>query len=168
MPRLALFAALLLTGCTSTRFIDATSPAEIAGASAAVVGRAAEIGLVSGDRYRGEVRFLRPDSTAWTDADAFYAVPTTDVRSVVIDTRKRALTRGALIGGGTTFTLCFLVGTAYGDPFGGDDSATFGLILGAACTPAGIFYGLIGGALTSRRTEIVLYDPSDEPAAPPE
>ncbi len=164
--RLALLAALLLTGCTSTRYVDATSPAEIAGASVAVVARDAEITLVSGDRYRGEVQYLRPDSTAWANVDVLYTVPTSDVRSLVVDTRRRALTRGALIGGGSAFVACFIAGTALGEAFdgGGSRNVATGVVFGAACTPGGAFYGLIGGALTSRRIEIVLYDPEAEPA----
>lgn len=164
--RLALLAALLLAGCTSTRYVDATSPAEIAAASVAVVGRDAEITLTSGDRYRGTVQFLRPDSTAWEDIDAFYAVPTADVRALVVDTRRRRLTRGALIGGGTAFALCFIAGTTLGDEFGGDggQNASVGILFGAACIPGGAFYGLIGGAVASSRTEVILYDPADEPA----
>ncbi len=164
--RLALFAALLLAGCTSTRYVDATSPAAIDAASAAVVGRDAEIALVSGDRYRGRVQFLRPDSTAWANPSAYYVVPTSDVRSFIIDRRRQSLGRGALIGGGSAFALCFVAGTSLSDGFGGDggENVSVGLLLGAACTPGGVLYGILGGAIAGGDDHIVLFDPEAQPA----
>ncbi len=85
-----------------------------------------------------------------------------------MDTRRRALGRGALIGGGSGFAACFVAGTALGDAFGGGggENLGVGLVFGAACVPGGIVYGLIGGALTGRRTEVVLYDPEPKGEAP--
>lgn len=160
--RLALLATLLLTGCTSTRTLDATNPDAVARAEADVVGRDVDIALVSGGRYHGRVQFLRPDSTAWADPSSYYVVPTTDVRSFVIDTRGRSLVRGALIGGGSAFALCFLTGASLSDSFDSrsSDNLRIGALFGAVCTPGGVLYGLLGGAVAGGHDEIILVGPA--------
>lgn len=145
--RLALFATLLLAGCASSRTIDVSRPAEIAAASAAAVGRPADVTLTSGDRYRGEVQFLRLDSTGWADDEAFYAVPTSDVRSLLIDTRRRALGRGAFAGGSLAVGLCYASGMSAGS---GRNTVS--------CVLSGMLSGVIGGALTGGRFELVFED----------
>ena len=165
----ALLALLLpLAGCASTQIIDASNPADLARVQAREVGRTADITLTSGDLYRGALVFLRPDSTAWAEDAGVFAVPTDDVVALVVDTRKRALTRGALVGSGIGFGLCFVAGAAFADDFGGDSgqNLTTGLAFGALCMPTGAVYGLIGGAVSARRTEYVFVDP--EPGAEPE
>lgn len=160
--RLVLLATFLVAGCTSTRAIDATSPSELAVASAVVVGRTADVMLVSGDRYRGTVRFLRPDSTAWTSAEALFAVPTADVQALVVNRRRRALGRGALIGGGGAFALCTLGGalvTSGIDESGVGDTNEV-LLIGALCTPIGVAIGVGVGAISGGRTEIALRGPA--------
>ena len=174
MPRQLALAALLalpLTGCTTTRIVEATDTAALARVQSRVAGREADITLVSGDLYRGRIAFLRLDSTAWEEDAGAFAVPTDDVRLVVTDNRRRSLARGALIGAGTGFGVCFLAGTTIGDEFGGNgnDNLRVGLLFGLACTPAGAAYGLIGGALAGRRNEYVFVDPPSEAGdAPPD
>lgn len=169
--RLTLLALLLpLAGCASTTLIDAANPADLARIQAREHGRTADITLTSGDLYRGTLVYLRSDSTAWEEDAGVFAVPTDDVVTLVVDNRRKTLTRGALIGAGVGFGLCFGVAAAAADEFGGDgsDNLTLGLIFGVACTPGGAFYGLLGGAVTARRTEYVFVDPPEVQDGPPD
>ena len=173
MSRFALLAlAATLAGCTSTRIVEATDPGALARVQARVAGREADITLVSGDLYRGRVAFLRVDSTAWEEDAGVFAVPTETVRLLVTDNRRRALTRGALIGAGAGFGLCFAVGAGLGNEFGGNsgDSLEVSLAFGALCVPSGLLYGLLGGAAAGRRYEYLFVDalPESGDAPPPE
>ncbi len=151
--RLVVLATLLLTGCTSTRTIGAARPADVAAASAIAVGRAAEVTLASGDRYYGEVQFLRADSTGWADDEAVYAVPTGSVRSLLVDMRRRALGRGAFVGGGLSVGLCYASGMAAGSGKGT-----------VSCVLGGMLSGVIGGALVGGRLELVFENSAAGPS----
>lgn len=171
--RPALLALLLpLAGCASTTLVDAANPADLARVQAREIGRQTDITLTSGDLYRGTLVFLRPDSAAWEEDAGVFAVPTDRVSLLVVDTRRRALTRGALVGAGVGFGLCFVAGATFADGFGGDggQNLTTGLAFGALCVPTGAVYGLLGGAVSARRTEYVFVDPpADEiQGAPPD
>ncbi|HEX9951847.1 MAG TPA: hypothetical protein VGB53_08780 [Rubricoccaceae bacterium] len=174
MPRLAVLAALFalpLVGCTTTRIVEATDTAALARVQSRVAGREADITLVSGDLYRGRIAFLRLDSTAWEEEAGVFAVPTDDVRLLVTDNRRRALTRGALIGAGIGFGTCFAAGVYFADTFDRDrgESIQGSLLAGAVCLPGGAIYGLLGGAIAGRRNEYVFVDAApEESVAPPE
>lgn len=163
MLRLAALALLLpLAGCgTATHIVNASDAASIATASASLIGRAADITLVSGERYRGTVLFMGLDSTAWDEPAGSFAVPTETVRSLLIDTRRAEVGRGTLVGAGLSFGLCFGFGALVGDAYGGDagDNTRVGLVLGTLCAASGAVYGAIGGAAAGTRDVYILVDP---------
>lgn len=165
MPRTPLLLAVALAalaGCSTTRSVDATSVADLASVQSRVQGRRADITLASGDLYRGSIVFLRADSTAWVEDTLVLAVPTADVSLLVVDNRWRSVGRGALIGAGSSFGLCFVFGAGLADEFGGDssDNLKIGALFGLTCVPGGAVYGVIGGAVVGRRTEYVFVHPA--------
>ena len=160
IPLVALLAAL--TGCTTTtHVVFETDPGGVAVAHAAMAGLTADVDLVSGERARGRIEFVRVDSVAWTDADALWTVPTAGVAALTADNRWRSVRRGALIGSGAAFGLCFLGGAGLANDFDadGDDALGIGLIIGLACAPSGALYGSIGGAIVGKRVQVVFVGP---------
>ena len=154
--------AAVLTGCTTTTHVVFESdPGGVAVAHAAMVGQTADVDLVSGERTRGRIEFVRVDSVAWTDADALWTVPTVGVAALTADSRWRSVRRGALIGSGAAFGLCFLGGTGLASGFDadGDDALGFGVAIGLACVPSGALYGAIGGSLVGKRVQVVFVAP---------
>ena len=161
---LTLLAALLaLTGCTTTRIVEATDTAALARVQSRVAGREADITLVSGDLYRGRVAFLRLDSTAWEEDAGAFAVPTGTVRSLVIDTRESAPRLGRVVGAPIGFGLCAV---AFADA-----GLELSFLIGAVCAPIGSFIGVLGGLAGSSRAVYVFTDasaPAAGGAPPPE
>ena len=159
-----LLAALLaLTGCTTTRIVEATDTAALARVQPRVAGREADITLVSGDLYRGRIAFLRLDSTAWEEDAGAFAVPTGTVRSLVIDTRESAPRLGRAVGAPIGFGLCAV---AFADA-----GLELSFLIGAVCAPIGSFIGVLGGLASSSRAVYVFTDasaPASGGAPPPE
>lgn len=169
MLRLALLlAATTLAGCSaSTRMVDTADVARLAQTDAEVRGRNAEIALASGDRYAGLMRDVRPDSTSWEMGSELLTIATPDVLYLLVDTRGRSLGRGLLIGAGVGFGTCFGLGLGLANEFetDGDDALGIGVVFGLLCAPAGLTYGLLGGALSNGQTMYVFEAPA-EPAGP--
>ncbi|HEX8298140.1 MAG TPA: hypothetical protein VF594_03195 [Rubricoccaceae bacterium] len=150
MPRLVRLAALLvlpLAGCTSTLAIDATDAVAVARVEAAVVSRQADITLASGVLYRGRIAFVRVDSTAWEEDAGAFAVQTSTIRSLVIDTRESAPRLGRVVGAPIVFGLCAV---AFADA-----GFELSFLLGAICAPIGSFVGVLGGLAGSSRAVYV-------------
>lgn len=160
--------AAVLAGCTTTtRVVDRTDVAAVAGAHAALAGQIARIDLVSGESLEGRVAFVRMDSTAWTDDAAIQTVPTAGVAAVVVDTRGRSVGRGALIGTGVGLALGLVaLATVDQEPddLGAVIEGAFTGFFALAAAPVGAFYGTVGGAIVGRRVEVVF---TGSPPGPP-
>ena len=162
---LAVWCAAPLAGCASTTVtVDASDPVAVRRVEAAVVGRQADITLVSGAQYRGEVVFLRPDSTTWTASARAVTVPTVNVASVAVFDGARGVVRRALVGAGKVAGAGFLFGALLSKAYGGDgsDMLQSGIVIGALCAPGGLANGLLDGALNTRQTVYRLVPPEAE------
>ena len=167
-----LLAALTLAGCSASSYVvDRTDPAAVARLDGDVRGRNAEIALVSGDRYAGAVTFVRVDSTSWEAGEELFVVPTPAVFTLAVDTRGRALRRGALIGTGVGLALAAAVVALAPDPEPVDEigDVAANVLVGAnvaflaiSLPVSGAMYGLLSGALSDSRTTYMLEDPYED------
>ncbi|HEX8386474.1 MAG TPA: hypothetical protein VF576_09835 [Rubricoccaceae bacterium] len=166
---LSLSALAVLSGCTgaSRSIVHRADVEALARVDETLRGREAVISLARpGEPARGRIEFVRPDSTAWTDDEAFWTVPTAGVYGIVAGNRWQAARRGALIGAGVAAGLALAVVAADSGDF---DAPELGAIVFLVAAPYGIGYGAGIGAAGGNEVEVVFTGTSPAVAAgPPE
>ena len=90
---------LALSACTTTHTIQRTDADVLGGLNGALAGKHVTIVMVT-ERAEGKLLHVAPDSTRWLEGSTLRATPTSEVRSVVYDTRGRDALRGAAFGAG--------------------------------------------------------------------
>ena len=145
---LALVAAAL-SGCASTRVVEATDPAALAELTRALYGTRVTVVLATTDPERGRIEFVRPDSTAWRSERARRAVPTGEVRAIVRDTRLRSAATG--LGVGVGIGLALRLATSRAGESGTFSGVATEMLFRYLAVPAFGTWGTIIGAAHGRR-----------------
>src|SRR5690606_12517005 len=96
---IVLLLSFVAAGCSTTHVIERSDPQALARLNEDLRGR--EIAVVL-DSARAQGRFIlaAPDTTRWRDGDGVSAAATAEIRSLVVDPRRRNVTTGALVGVG--------------------------------------------------------------------
>jgi hypothetical protein len=95
---LVALAALIASGCQTTHAVRRSDPAALAQMTERLAGRAVTISLADTSEH-GRFIIAALDSTRWRVGASIRSVPTSTIRTVTYDVRRRNALTGLIVGG---------------------------------------------------------------------